>query len=163
MKKFNKVISIEVSVDSIADRLLKEFSAESAHKEIIVEAIIGNLLNKNRLSGLFSALNGYKTEIDFTIGKIVQTTETAYDYRKNRKNNESMTIGVCKIIKIDEYADSPIQIEYQVINIANQVKTETQWTRIEKLSATELVFGVLLPHADEEPSIDLSKTVKAVA
>jgi hypothetical protein len=71
LKKFDKSIKIEVSVDLIASKLLKEFKENSPHKEIITNQVIGNLLEEDRLTGLYNALNGWEDVLNFEVGTIV--------------------------------------------------------------------------------------------
>lgn len=81
MKKFNKTISIEVSLDAIANQLLSTISDGFAHRELIVETIIGTAHENGSLGAIYSALSGYKTELDFEIGQEVAVSDVSvYSY-----------------------------------------------------------------------------------
>lgn len=148
MRKFNKSIQIEVQVDEIADKLLAEFSSESAHKNIIVESIIGNMLAKSKLGNLYSALNGYQVKIDFVVGQILNCTYTTHTYNTSKKGGYT-EIGTCKVVEINEYEDFPIKVEYQYIDSDNCVKTSIASKGINQFYATDAIYGCLKPRVDD--------------
>ena len=119
MKKFNKNIKIEVSVDMIAEQFLATINAEEKHRELIAEAVIGNLESKNRLGGLYNALNGFNPTINFAVGDVVIPEDiSAYGYWTPKsieeKNSCYQKIAEAKVISIDEYADKTLLIEFPV-------------------------------------------------
>lgn len=81
MKKFNKEITVSVSVDSIAEHLLGTFAEDSKHREMIAETIVGTLLENDRLNDLYNSLNGYTNEINFEVGDEVECTEKQWQYK----------------------------------------------------------------------------------
>jgi hypothetical protein len=117
MQKFNQVITVEVSVDSIAQQLLGQFKEESAHKNLIVESIIGRALEQDKamLSRIYNSLNGFDVQIDFEIGSIIKKNDMrAYSYISEGKD-ERVVIEECRIIDINKHANSTLKVEYVVI------------------------------------------------
>ena len=53
MKSFNKTITVEVSVDDIATKLLNTISDSFPHREMLVETIIATGLQASSLNYLF--------------------------------------------------------------------------------------------------------------
>lgn len=98
MKKFNKTINIEVEVDAIAQQLLGVMSADSKHKEVIVEAIIGTGLHNSSLNVIYNALNGHRPSVNFELGEHVICSQ------KTWKDSSREPIGECLICDIDEYS-----------------------------------------------------------
>lgn len=123
MKKFNEVITIEVSVDSIAQQLLNTISPEFKHREILAEAIIGRMKKDNSLSYLYNSLNGCPCEIDFKIGEEVCTDKPlkVYGYWTPESiatnNTVNGDVSSAKIIEIDEYDNDKLLIEFEVPTI----------------------------------------------
>ena len=87
MKKFNKTITVQVSVDSIAEKLFAEVNEKFAHRDMLVEAIIGSS-NERQLGFIYNSLNGYSNEVNYTVGQQVICTDTIYDWSGQ---NEDLT------------------------------------------------------------------------
>ena len=139
MKKFNKVIAIEVEVDSIAQQLLSMFNKEEKHAEITTEAIIGNLVAKERVSDLYNAMNGYTTSINFKIGEVVLTSNLncwCYPTEESRTNgsSESLKIEQATIVDIDEYADRQLKVSYFAPNKKGNEEERSEWVRAKNCS-----------------------------
>ena len=60
LKKFNASIQIEIEVDMIAQQLLEAMDPAFKHSTIVVESIVGRMMQDNSLSFLYNSLNGYK-------------------------------------------------------------------------------------------------------
>lgn len=133
MKSFNQVITVQVSVDSIANQLLEAMNPEFKHRELVTEAVIGRMMNDNSLSYLYNSLNGYNNSIDFQIGDEVSSVNgfRAYGYwtpesiEKNDTVYGSVKNG--KVVEINEYADKKIKIEYQIPTKTGDFTTQFQW------------------------------------
>ena len=97
LKKFNTVIKVEVSVDSIAEQLLSFMKPEEKHKELVTETIIGTLLHENRVGILYNALNGYTNEINFKEGDKIICTEIVNDYLIDNTTKTYRKIGPCTV------------------------------------------------------------------
>lgn len=135
MKNFNQVITVEVSVNSIANLLLDSMSPEFKHRENVVDSIVGRMLNDNSLGYLYNSLNGYSTSIDFQVGDEVMSTNgfRAYAYwtpESIEQNNSCYGyVKSGKVIEINEYGDNKLRIEYQTPNKKGEMDTNTQWVK----------------------------------
>lgn len=110
MKKFNQVISVQVSVDAIAQQLLASFDPQFPHREMLTETIVGMSLNQNTLGLIYNNIAGYSNDPDFTVGQLVWTPETQHHGDKRE------IIGNCKIVAIDgTKVNSKIEVEYDYI------------------------------------------------
>lgn len=133
MKKFNKIISIEVQVDSIAQLLLDNLNPEFKHKEIVAEAIVGRMMNDGSLSFLYNSLNGYPCDINFKIGDELITESPLRVYGhwtpESIEKNDTVygNVSQVKICDINPYADNKLCIEYQVPNRKGELVRQTQW------------------------------------
>jgi len=133
MKKFNEVISIQVPVDSIAQKLLDAVNVDFKHREILAEAIVGRMMNDGSLSYLYNSLNGYPCNIDFEIGDELYSNKglRVYGYftPESIEKNSSVygTIQSGRVIAIDPYRDNKLQIQYYVPNKKGEYDTDTQW------------------------------------
>jgi hypothetical protein len=133
MKNFNKVITVEVSVDSIANLLLDSMSTEFKHRESVVESIVGRMMNDGSLSYLYNSLNGYSSAIDFQVGDVVSSINGfrtyAYWTQESIDSNNTVYGSVYegRIVEINEFADKKIRLEYTVPNKKGGFDTNTQW------------------------------------
>lgn len=112
MKKFNQVITVEVSVDSIADLLLSSFKEDFKYKEATVEAIIGSALNSKKIGYIFNSLNGYSNDINYIVGETVNCSKQVSVRKEVGVERSYQAIGECKIISIDLYAENKLEVEY---------------------------------------------------
>ena len=132
MKKFNQVITVEVSVDNIAQQLLKTINPEFQHAEMLAETIIGTSLDKGTIGFLYNSLNGYTNDIDFQIGQEVTCTEQNYGYVPDSEDNTTytekrMSIGECKVIEINVYGQRKLHVEFSVLNSKGEPITKKVW------------------------------------
>lgn len=132
MKKFNKVISIEVSVDNIANQLLATWAGSSfPHAEMLAETIIGTALNNSTVNLIYNNLNGYTNNIDFKPGDMVISSEQVYAYVQREDGEYTqkyVPIGECVIIRIDEYRTSDkVQIQYNGSDSKGNLKSYEKW------------------------------------
>lgn len=133
MKKFNQVISVEVSVDSIAEQLLSQMNPEFKHKELVVESIIGPLLYKDNLSYLYNALNGYTNDIDFKVGEEVMCQDKIYTFTRDAATGELseqskyITMGIAKIVSIEPYRRKNLELEYNVLTKSGEIRKQTDY------------------------------------
>ena len=127
MKKFNKTISIEVSVDSIADNFLSQLNPDFKHKELLAEAVIGSALEKGNLGFIYNALNGYNNEINFQIGDKIICTSNAYIWNQEKQKSEYTKIGECVVREVNVYSSSKLKVEYSYINKEGELITDIDW------------------------------------
>jgi len=139
MKRFNKTINVEVEVDSIAEKLLSMFNKDEKHSEITTEAIIGNLVAKERISDLYNAMHGYTSKLNFQVGEVVITenlTCWCYPTEESRikGSSESMKIDQATIVDIDEYADRQLKVSYFAPNKKGNEEERSEWVRVKNCS-----------------------------
>ena len=133
MKKFNQVIEVQVSVDTIADKLCKMFSKEEKHAELVTETIIGNLLNKGTKEGisqLYNALNGYTSDIDFEVGDFIICHKKVYNNFKQEDGSfkeRYEAIEEATVVDIDLYRSDKLKIEYNYMDSKGIIKTTQTW------------------------------------
>ena len=139
MKQFNKVISIEVSVDSIAKRLLDTLPEDYKHRELVTEAIIGPMASNNNMHAigvLFNALGGFTNELNFQVGNVVMTKASSYyDYEFIDNvivpRTKSLEIGMAVVKEVDVYkVGQQILIGYPSIIKGKEgfsVKMDEKW------------------------------------
>jgi len=151
MKNFNQVITVEVSVNSIANLLLDSMSPEFKHRENVVESVISRMLNDGSLSYLYNSLNGYSSAIDFQVGDVVSSINgfRAYAYWTQESIDSDNTVHSSvyegRIVEINEFANKKIRLEYTVPNKKGGFDTNTQWvshTDWNRTVPTELVLSM---------------------
>lgn len=115
MKTYNKTITIEVSVDTIAKRLLDNMK-DSPIAESVVEAIIGtSLANKSGIDKIYNALCGFDNSLTYQVGDEIGVWDELV-YISNRHDTLQTDFMRAKITEIDEYAKKPIVICVEYIN-----------------------------------------------
>jgi hypothetical protein len=139
MRKFNQSISIEVQVDNIANQLLDTINPEFKHREPMVEAIIGTALNnKEALSHIYNAMNGYLPEINFKVGDIVNCKATTYMYvtEESRIKGDShrAELGKSVIVQVDPYRADPLCVEYDYYTSDGTVRRDARWVEMRHCS-----------------------------
>lgn len=146
MKKFNKTISVQVSVDSIANQLLGNINPAFAHADLLAETIIGTSLNKGTLNLLYNSLNGYTNEIDFHIGQVVDCDQMVWNCSPVEEASGETSwkhvrqpMGTCTVVEIDLYADKKLRVEYPEINEKGVMRMETEWVNHQDCSAIPVV------------------------
>jgi hypothetical protein len=132
MKKFNEVISVEVSVDAIAEQLLGHIDPQFKHREDVVESIIGPLLDKNTLSYLYNALNGYTNDINFEVGDEVMCEEKIYTFTRDANGEVSkeakyIKLGRATIVGIEPFRKKNLELEYMVLSKNNELRKQTDY------------------------------------
>lgn len=144
MKRFNEVIKVEVSIDAIADKLLNEFAEDYKHKEIVTEAIIGNMMrNTNQISQLFNALNGYTNDVDFEVGDEIICEDNYWGYVIEEGSDEPVQrhipVGECFVKEIDLYrGNDKILVEFTALDREGVTKTRKEWVNHMKCSRVSL-------------------------
>jgi hypothetical protein len=132
MKNFNKVITIEIEANQIAQMLLAQMNPEFKHSELVVEAVIGSSTDVS-LGMLYNSLNGYSPEIDFEIGDEINPALRIYGYWtvESREVNDTVYGDVTKatVIEIDLFSNNKLKIEYQVPGKDGLLKREAKWVR----------------------------------
>lgn len=134
MKKFNKEITVSVSVDAIAGELLEGMHPEFKHRELVAEAMIATSLDKGTIGHLYSALHGHLPDINFKVDDVVICKREANMYVREGSVDEPISwkrkyqvIGECKVIEVNPFADREILIEYNKRNDEGADVMEQMW------------------------------------
>lgn len=131
MKKYTEVITVEVSVDSIAQQLLSNINPDFKNREILTESIIGSLLDTNKIGFIYNALHGYSNKIDFKVRDKIMCNNQCFQYNtlesKESKRGVWSKIGECVVIDINVYLNSKLKIEYQSENLDGTFRAVSLW------------------------------------
>lgn len=129
MKTYNKTITVEVSVDSIAQKLASIINPQTPGIDGIVESIIGPALQNDGLSYLYNALSGYSNDIVFKPGDQVIYSGSISMYNAEGKHGYETTNQVMTVIETDPYRSNKVLIEY------NNLKSVCQeWVSHDRLT-----------------------------
>lgn len=138
MKTFNQVITVEVSVDSIANQLINTISESFPHREMLVETIISTGLDKGTLNYLYNSLNGYTNEINFQVGEVVKCSQKVYQYKSENSREENRSeyseIGECVIVDINIYTSDKVCVEFDKWQREGTTKKVKEWVNHSTLS-----------------------------
>lgn len=119
LKKFDKVITVEVSVDMIASQLMKAMDNNNPHAALLVNTIIGSSLSTGKIGFIYNALNGWNDEINITIGKEYMVEGKFLDMY-NAASGEKESSHIVTVTEIDEYRDGDkIAVSYSYMNNTN--------------------------------------------
>lgn len=141
MKKFNQVITVEVSVDSIANLLLQSFAADFKHADIVAEAVIATAMEKDTLGYIYNALNGYPAIIDFKVNEDIVCEAYKYSYvldQNDQREQKRVKIGAARVLEINEYSHAKLKVEYETTTKDGKGKTETSWVSHKECSKIQL-------------------------
>lgn len=113
MKRFNEIITLQVEVDTIADKLLTSLDRENPHAELIAETTVGLLLHRGGLGMLYQSLNGWKLEINIEVGTkylipVKTLTLVRYDTERNQTNLQLSVDDMIEVTakEVQPYRDS---------------------------------------------------------
>lgn len=120
LKTFNKVITVEVSVDMIASQMLKAMDANNPHAALIVNTVIGSSLSSGKISFIYNALNGWNDEINITIGKEYTIVGKNLDMYAPIDGEKAKFFTV-EVKNIDEYRDgNKVEVSFSYMRKANR-------------------------------------------
>lgn len=129
MKKFDQVITVEVSVNSIAEHLLSVIDPQFKHADMLAESIIGTSLEKGTLGYLYNSLNGYGNDINFKKGDKVICTETTLTHipKDGALVQEWVKIGECEVDEVDIYRSDKLKVRYNKVNKQGESYIDDKW------------------------------------
>lgn len=135
MKQFNQVITVEVSVDSIAQQLLSTFNADFKHADMLAETIVSTSLDKGTISFLYNSLNGYSNDINFKVGDMITCSESTYGYVPNEPDETGVVtytekripIGDCTVVEVNLYRNNKLCVEFSKRNSKGEHVSNQQW------------------------------------
>jgi len=140
MPRFNEVIKIEMSVDTLYDRLLELLPENYKHREVLAHAIIGSSVIAGNIGYISNALFGFTNDIDFKEGNIINCTakerKERYDANKEKEDGtpkefetshdtenynpkwaiRRVPIGRCEIVKINLYSRDKLVVRFKNAN-----------------------------------------------
>lgn len=100
MKKYDKMIVVHVSIDTIATKL-HEILGDFKHKEILIDSIIAPKIEKDQLEEIgfiYNSLNGFDHVVDFKVGDKVKLQHKQTIHIQNRHTaEEDLTFEVREV------------------------------------------------------------------
>jgi len=133
MKKFNKVVSVDMSADSVAKMFLDSQAFLFENKETFIEAIVGTAIEKGTLGTIIMGFMGTSPTCKYPVTTEVICNGYTYDYStiESIENNDSVrrVIGIATIIDADPYADKCYHIEYWKTNNKGEAYLYSEWVR----------------------------------
>ena len=136
MKKFDKVITVEVSLDSIAHNMLSKMDKSVINASEIVETIL-ETIPLEKVQYLYNALNGFSNEINVKVGELFYCNHLVYHPNHPTVKSEGrkdcyMPVGNCVVTDVNLYSNDKVQIECDFWN-RNGMQKERFWVRHQSL------------------------------
>ena len=126
--KFNKEISVTVPVDSIAKKLHDTMDKTNPHAALITNVIIGTAVSEGTIGQIYNALNGWKDEVNITVGK-------TYDIKASDLNNcynastewRTLPLVSCMVKEVNEYTSKTdnVTVEFNYTKESGEVTKTT--------------------------------------
>jgi hypothetical protein len=133
MKKFNKNVNVEMSVDSITQLFLNSQAVGFANAETFIETIVGTAIEKGTLGVIIAGFMGVTPKCKHPINTHVICSGFCYDYNtpESIENNDSVrrVVGNAIIIDADPYARECYLIQYWKTNSKGAEYQYTEWVR----------------------------------
>lgn len=145
MKNFNRQITVIVEADTIAQNLLNQLNEAFAHRESLVEAIIGSS-NDRQLSFIYNSLNGFSNDVTFTVDQKVICSQEVWMYtEKDGKFEEKrVPVGDAVIMSIDPYKDETLEIQYTYIGKDGNASAKTMRVNHSKCKEVPLKTEIIV-------------------
>ena len=133
MKKFNKVVSVDMNADAITEMFLNSQAFLFDNKEAFIECIVGTAIEKGTLGTILGGFMGVTPKCNHAVGTEINCSGYTYDYTtaESIEKNDSVrrVIGIATIIDTDPYADKCYHIEYGKINSKGDFYMYSEWVR----------------------------------
>ena len=115
MKAFNKTITVEVSLDSIAQNMLGKMDKSVINASEIIETIL-ETIPLEKVQYLYNSLNGFSNEINVKVGEMFYCNNRIYHpnhpiVKENDLKDKYMEIGNCVIVEIGLYSKNKVEVE----------------------------------------------------
>jgi len=137
MKKFNKNVSVDMSVDVIAEMFLNSQAFLFENKETFIETIVGTCLEKGTLGIVLGGFLGVVPKCNLAIDTVVHCTKKVYDYstEESRENQDTVIreIGEATIIEHNPYAKECYKIVHARYKIDGSIYWADQWVSAESV------------------------------
>lgn len=138
LRKFNKDIQVTVSVDTIAEKLMKSMDWSNPNAALLVNTIIGTSLSSGKIGFIYNALNGWQDEINLTIGK-VYNIDGKHLSMYNAADGEKDKVFAVEVIEIDEYRDgNKVNVKYSYSRKNDDTKLYNDSTWVDHKALTEV-------------------------
>lgn len=155
LSKFDQVISIEVSVDSIYQKLMGTFPEDYKHKEILSHAIVGGAVQNGGIAYVYNALNGYTNDVDFQVGDLIISksndrkiykiiNEPVEIGKKPKYDWDWQEIGECEVIEINMYATSKLHVKFMEAQENGEMREKKCWIDHKKCTKVQLPEAVAI-------------------
>lgn len=145
MKKFNRTITVSVSLDAIANKVLSTLDKTNPNRELIAETIVGCIANSGEyhIALLYNSLAGWNEEINIEEGKQYSCNVKALDFYPRRKPNEYEGI-IVKVSRIDKYrASHQVYVTCSYTGLNGKLLAHEQcvnFSDLAELSESDLIF-----------------------
>ena len=154
MKKFNRQITVIVEADTIAQNLLNQMNESFAHRESLVEAIIGSS-NDRQLGFIYNSLNGFTNDVTFTVDQKVICSQEVWMYveKDGEFTEKRLPVGDAVILSIDPYKDETLEIQYTHVGKTGDVSSKNMRVHHSKCKEVPLKNEIIVSTQDLGPKV----------
>lgn len=127
LKSFDQTITIEIPVDVIAKKLYDTMDKSNPHAALITNTIIGFGLLNSTLTPLYNALNGWKDEVNITVGKTYTCPANRLNVYGATSDWKALPIVEVVVETVNEYttASDNIQVRFTYAKKDKEGATDT--------------------------------------
>ncbi len=141
MKKFNKVVSVDMSADSVARMFLDSQAFDFENKESFIETIVGTAIEKGTLGTIIMGFMGSVPECPLQIGQDVWCSNSVWDYHTENSrelgNSEARDIGFATIVGVNPYARECYQIQFTRTKSSGDTYLHLDWVTASSVKVAE--------------------------
>lgn len=136
MKSFNKTITVEVSLDSIAQNMLGKMDKSVINASEIIETIL-ETIPLEKVQYLYNSLNGFSNEINVKVGEKYYCNHLLYQphhplIKKEGRTDSYIAIGNCIVTDVNLYSNDKVEVECDFWR-KNDIQKERFWVRHQSL------------------------------
>lgn len=141
MKKFNKVVSVDMSADSVAKMFLDSQAFLFDNKETFIECIVGTAIEKGTLGTIIMGFMGTVPECPLHVGQEVWCSNSIWDYYTDNSresgHSESRDVGFATIVGVNPYARECYQIQFNKTKSSGDIYLSTDWVSANSIKVIE--------------------------
>lgn len=141
MKKFNKVVSVDMSADSVAKMFLDSQAFLFDNKETFIECIVGTAIEKGTLGTIIMGFMGTVPECQLMVGQDVWCNNSVWDYHTENSrelgNSESRDVGFATIVDVNPYARECYQIQFTKTKSSGDTYLSKDWVTANSIKVQE--------------------------
>lgn len=141
MRKFNRIITVSITLDAIAQQLLNCMKDDITNREEIAYNITGHMEAKGRIGQLYAIVNNLPQELPFNIGQIVYVRVGTYVNKNANNDNNDLPVWEhqritlsAEVVEIHPFDDSPLKLKYAYTNSKGEVTEQTDRFAVEAVS-----------------------------